>query len=145
MDAKIKTNNRLWQARHKRGLEQKQVAYLLGHKTINQISRYENGTKTPSLRTALKLELILHMPVSDLFPDHYQQCRAEIAERLAQDALPETSGNGIKYLKDAHLCTYANALLQKKPTKAETDSARTHSIALTFRLSDVINKRQYRD
>lgn len=136
-----KTNNRLWQARHKAGLEEKQVAYLLGHKNVNQISRYERGVNTPSFKTALKLELILRVPVADLFPEHYQCCRAEIADRLAKLRLPETDDDQLERSADAHICTYANLPLQKKPTPGEINSARQHTINLMRRLGDVIHEK----
>lgn len=141
MDVKTKTNNRLWQVRRKAGLEQKQVAYLLGHKTISQISRYESGAKTPSLKNALKLELILRVPIADLFPEQYQKGRAEVAERLTKLKLPDTNDNQVEQFPDAHICTYANLPLQKKPTAEEINSARRHTIKLMRRLGDVIHKK----
>jgi transcriptional regulator with XRE-family HTH domain len=41
---KIKISNRLWKARKRRGLGQKQVAFLIG-KTIGEVSRYERGVR----------------------------------------------------------------------------------------------------
>lgn len=141
MNSKTKINNRLWQARHKSGLEQKQLAYLLGHKTVNQVSRYESGAKTPSLKTALKLELILRVPVRDLFPEHYQLCRKEIAAQTDKINLPD-SYNAVNSERqpNSHICTYDNLLLQKKPSKDEIISAKTHSINLIRKLSDVIRR-----
>ncbi len=138
MIAKTKINNRLWQARHKAGLEEKQVAYLLGHKNVNQISRYERGVNTPSFKTALKLELILGVPVADLFPEHYQSGRVEIAERFTKLKLPVANDRRLERSPDAHICTYDNSLLQKKPTVDEISVAKRHSINLIRKLGDVI-------
>src|SRR5437870_13110734 len=78
---KNKTENRLWIARKKRGFEQKQVAHLLNHKSVDQISRYENGSRLPKLQTALKLEIVYGVPLRLLFTDLYSQLRTEIKER----------------------------------------------------------------
>src|SRR5688572_3524715 len=78
---KNKIQNRLWITRKRRGLEQKQVAYLLNHRTVNQISRYENGSRMPTLLAALKLEIIFGVPARLLFPDLHEQLRAEIRKR----------------------------------------------------------------
>ncbi len=144
MKTETKINNRLWQARHRAGLEQKQVARLLGHKNCDQISRYERGARLPSLRIALKLELIYHTPISNLFPEHYQKYRAEIAATDTQsDQSNElVSGNEDEKLPDAHICTYDNLLLRKKPTAVEINAARKHSIRLIQTISDVIRRRQ---
>ncbi len=143
MKAEIKTNNRLWQARRRSGLEQKQVARFLGHKNCDQISRYERGMRMPGLRIALKLELIFRTPVSALFPEHYQQYRAEIAANTVQSsALPLPDEQVTERLPDAHICTYGNLLLQKKPTESDIDAARKHTIKLTRKIGEVISEQK---
>ena len=81
MEGKTKLNNRLWQIRHKIGLEQKQVARLLGHKTTDQISRYERGRSVPSFKSACKLAIIYGTSLPELFPEHCEQYRREILDR----------------------------------------------------------------
>jgi len=61
--------NKLWLYRKKRDLGQKQVAYLMGLKSVADISRYERSEKYPSLINAISLELALNTPVSSLFPE----------------------------------------------------------------------------
>ena len=140
MKAETKINNRLWQARHHAGLEQKQVARFLGHKNCDQISRYERGARLPGLRIALKLEIIYGTSVGTLFPDHYQKLRAEIAAQSSDDGLlPLPNGVEGERLPDAHVCTYGNSLLQKKPIESEIDAARQHTIKLMRRIGDVIS------
>ena len=141
MKAETKTNNRLWQARHKSGLEQKQVARILGHKNCDQISRYERGARMPGLRIALKLELIYGTPVSTLFPEHYGQYRSEIAVNSLTNILPLLNDKEGERLPDAHVCTYESLLLQKKPAQSEIDAARKHTIKLMRRIGDVIGER----
>lgn len=142
MRAQTKINNRLWQARHKAGLEQKQVARLLGHKNCDQVSRYERGVRLPNLRTALKLELIYHTPVARLFPEHYGNYRLEIVAVAATNRLPSSDNNGVERLPEAHVCTYDNLLLKKNPTVAETDAANKHTIRLIENISAVIRRRR---
>ena len=142
MKAETKINNRLWQARQRAGLEQKQVARLLGHKNCDQLSRYERGARLPSLRIALKLEIIYRTPVSNLFPEHYQQYRAEIA--VADTQSGQSNGLAENYegerLPDAHICTYGNSMLRKKPTADEISAARKHSIRLIQTIAEVVHR-----
>src|SRR6266545_2745585 len=85
--------NRLWLARKRRGLGQKQVAYLLAHQSPDQISRYEQGVKLPTLSTALMLEIIYGAPIRLLYRELYEQLRTEIGERLeSQPILKESYG-----------------------------------------------------
>jgi len=142
MKTETKINNRLWQARHKCGLEQKQVARLLGHKNCDQISRYERGVRVPNLRTALKLELIYGIPIRDLFPEHYQKHRAEIAANTLSHSLLPSMDEGISRLPDAHICTYENALLKKKPIAADIEAANKHSIQMIQNIAEVIHRRR---
>jgi transcriptional regulator with XRE-family HTH domain len=142
MKAETKTNNRLWQARHKSGLEQKQVARILGHKSCDQISRYERGARIPGLRIALKLELIYATPVSTLFPEHYGQYRGEIAANTSiNSVLPLPDEKAVERLPEAHVCTYGSVLLQKKLTESDIDTARQHTIKLMRRIGEVIGER----
>ena len=86
-DAKNQTQNKngsnsLWAYRKKRGLSQKQVAYLMGHKSTAHISHYERGEKLPSLQNALKLEAVLGgVFVSFLYPELFSRIRQEVHTR----------------------------------------------------------------
>lgn len=80
---KHKLQKRLWLARSRRDLGQKQVAYLLGHKNLDQVSRYETGSSLPTLQTALKLEIIFGVPVRALFPELHAALRSEIRKRAS--------------------------------------------------------------
>src|SRR2546421_8984869 len=74
--------NRLWQTRKRRGLEQKQIAYLLNHHTPDQVSRYELGTRLPTLETALLLEMIYGAPLRVLYKDLYERLQGKLRDRL---------------------------------------------------------------
>ena len=141
MKPETKTNNRLWQARRHVGLEQKQVARLLGHQSCDQLSRYERGMRMPGLRIALKLELIYRTPVGALFPEHYDQYRGEIASRTSSNSLsPLPNEQAAEHLLEAHVCTYGNLLLQKKPSAAGINEVRKHTIKLIRKISEVIGE-----
>ena len=142
MAAKTKTYNRLWQARGRANLEQKQVARLLGHTTCDQLSRYERGARMPGLRIAFKLEIIYRTPVSRLFPEQYQRCRAEIAadaERFNKSLPYETDEEP---LPEAHVCTYGSLLLKKKTSQAEINAVRKHCLRLIEKSSEVIHRQK---
>lgn len=62
------------------------VARLLGHQDSSALSDYESGKHAPSLANALRLAIILRVPVEFLFPALYEGLRNEIRaeeERLA--------------------------------------------------------------
>ncbi|MGH8633274.1 MAG: helix-turn-helix transcriptional regulator, partial [Burkholderiales bacterium] len=70
--------NRLWRYRKIRELSQKDIARLLGHKNTAHVSRWENGTKTPTLENALLLAHILKAPVEALFSERAAELQAAI-------------------------------------------------------------------
>ncbi len=76
--------NRLWRYRTARQFSQKHIATLLGHRNTAQVSRWENGQKTPTLANALMLSHILKAPVEALFADHATELQAEIDARTEQ-------------------------------------------------------------
>lgn len=55
------------------GLSQRDVARLLGGKNGSKVSGYEHFTRTPTLRTALKLQAILDRPVAELFEGMFKE------------------------------------------------------------------------
>src|SRR5262245_24983210 len=86
---KIKTRNRLWSARKRRNLRQKQVALLLG-KTIQEISRYETGSRVPELYTLLALEVIYKKPLHTLFPETHKQVLKDLQSKLNRQEFLQT-------------------------------------------------------
>ena len=74
--------NRLWQARKQTGLGQKDVAFLLGHHSISQISRWERGKRIPSTIEVLKLSIIYRRLVNDLLREYYEELTEGINERF---------------------------------------------------------------
>jgi transcriptional regulator with XRE-family HTH domain len=76
--------NRIWLYRKRMRLRQKHVAYLMGLKSANHVSHYECGRKLPMLENAIKLEVILNVPVSFLFPELASRIRKEVLKRREQ-------------------------------------------------------------
>lgn len=86
MKKQLIVKNKLATFRRRRGLSQRKAAALMGHRNHAALWAYERGTVAPSLRAALKLEIILRTPVAFLFPGLYESLRDEIRakeEKLA--------------------------------------------------------------
>jgi transcriptional regulator with XRE-family HTH domain len=133
---KTKTQNRLWLARKRRGLGQKQVAYLLD-KNVDEISRYERGIRIPSLETVLGLELIYGIPARLLFKDVYEQLQAEISARTpSQEVLkaiyPEASAEG---QLSGEYCSYQEILNLQSGSAQERSKVRDHITKLAKKLA----------
>jgi transcriptional regulator with XRE-family HTH domain len=79
--------NRLDIYRKRMRFSQRHVACLLGHTNSSVWSRWERGARLPSLANALRLGIILRIPVEFLFyslhDDLRNQIRAE-EERFAE-------------------------------------------------------------
>ena len=74
-------NNSLWVARNRMGFSQIRVARALGLKRTSVLSRYEHGTRLPSLENALKLEIVYRTPVAYLFDDLYMGLKQKIRRK----------------------------------------------------------------
>ena len=81
MEGITNSSNALRQCRRERGLKQKEVAWLIGQKTLSHVSRYEQNRTLPNLLTALKFEIIYRRPVAFLYPDLYQHLKREIRNK----------------------------------------------------------------
>ena len=77
----VHTTNRLTLYRKRMRLSQKQVAAILGLGNAADLSRYERGKSRPTLERALALEIVYRIPVAFLFPDLYENLRAEIRDQ----------------------------------------------------------------
>lgn len=63
------------------GFSQTQVARALGLRRTSILSRYEHGTRIPSLVNALKLEIVYRTPVAFLFDNLYSDLKRKIRQR----------------------------------------------------------------
>jgi DNA-binding XRE family transcriptional regulator len=79
--------NRLDIYRRRMRFSQRHVAFLLGHTNSSVWSRWERGERVPSLTNALRLGIILRIPVEFLFYSLHDQLRNQIRaveERIAE-------------------------------------------------------------
>lgn len=133
---KTKIQNRLWLARKRRGLGQKQVAYLLD-KTVDEISRYERGLRIPSLETVLGLELIYGIPARVLFKDIYEQLHAKISAQIPNQELlkaiyPEALTAG---QLSGEYCSYREIINLQPESALERSKVRDHITELAKKLA----------
>lgn len=80
--ASHKLPNYLRVHRKRLGLSQREVAFLLGWGNASQPSRYEHFSRTPTLRTALALAVILRVSVYDLFLGEYQRVETAVFRQV---------------------------------------------------------------
>lgn len=66
-------NTRLIDARKQKGLNQTQLAHLLGFKGKQSVANWENGHSTPTLTTAIKIAKVLNESVEFLFGHDVQE------------------------------------------------------------------------
>ena len=131
-----KVENRLWSARKRRKLQQKQVAYLLNHHTPDQVSRYELGTRLPTLETALLLEMIYGAPVRILYKGLYERLQAELRARL--EGVPQLKEHLAEFLEIEGVheyCAYTAMLQTSHHSEADRLKVRLHVTELAKRLA----------
>jgi transcriptional regulator with XRE-family HTH domain len=83
-------HNHLDVYRRRLSFSSRQVAALLGHQTTSTLSNYERGERLPGLVNALRLAIILRVPIEFLFPILYEELRKEIR------ALEELAGKPVQ-------------------------------------------------
>ena len=75
-------NNYLKAYRKQSGLSQKDISYLIDKPSLSTVSKYEHGSATPTLETALSLHILYQVPIHKLFPKLYKTCEYKILQRL---------------------------------------------------------------
>ncbi len=128
MPSKQKHKNHLTLVRKKNALGQKQIAALLGHKTADQISRYELGVKMPTLKTAIKLGIIYNVPIRTLFYGYYELCLNEV-RRQENNPNGKASNPGsfnADSARETEFCTVAEKLKSFSVPEPELNKARSH-------------------
>lgn len=120
--------SRLRLARMRLGYEQKQIAKLLGYKTIPQISRYETGQRLPSLKIALKFSIIYKLPVRVLFNTYYEECLRELESRAK---LPNHRSNSHPDLAEpSDYCSYTEMMNSRFLTDLDKKKVKKHILNL---------------
>lgn len=131
--------NQLWLARKRLGLGQKHVAYLINHKTTDQVSRYEKGWRIPGLKMLLQLEIIYGVPTRFLYQDWYEELRQEIEAKASTLKVfnPASANPNSTVSPFAEFCFYDELLRSTSVSKAETEKARKHVILLMNRVYEL--------
>lgn len=60
--------NRIRQFRKEKGLTQRELAHVMGYKSVSSLAHMEAGRKLPTIRTIMKLEAALQRPLRDIYP-----------------------------------------------------------------------------
>jgi transcriptional regulator with XRE-family HTH domain len=135
---KIGYSNRLALYRRRKAIGRKQVARLLGHRTIDQISRFERGVKVPSLKTALKLAIIYDIPIRAMLDGYFDTCREEVRmQELSISKLRKATDKSIELKTD--VCTISDSLAKEGVTGLELEKARRHSAELIRRRAEKLD------
>jgi transcriptional regulator with XRE-family HTH domain len=114
MNAKPSRHLNLLRARRKRSaLSQREIAFLLGAHNGSKVSRYEQLTREPELKTALAYEVIFKCPVSELFPGLFKKVKAVVQERAKVLAKRALQGNSKSLLAQKRK-SVANIINQEK-------------------------------
>jgi len=102
--------------RKQSGLSQRELAFLLGLKRREQLSRHEKNRCVPTLRVALACEAVFKTPVADLFAGASDSITREIGTRVETltASLQKKSVQG----KDARLTARKLAWLAEQQGRA---------------------------
>jgi transcriptional regulator with XRE-family HTH domain len=73
---------RLW--RRTGGFKQKEIAKLLGCDSRSLVCRLESGSRLPGFETAVALEVLTGKPLSELFPQAYQEAKEDTLQRVSE-------------------------------------------------------------
>ncbi len=73
----LRTSRRKW------ALTQKELAFLLGHKSPTHISRLEQGKRIPSKEVVLACEVLFELPPRKCFPKLYVEIEEAILTRAS--------------------------------------------------------------
>lgn len=69
--------------RKRSGLSLKEAAHILGYEHGGELSRHERLASVPSLRAALRYEVLYRAPISKLFSGLFEEEQKEVEERLS--------------------------------------------------------------
>lgn len=67
--------------RRRAALSQDEIAFLLGCEHGTKIGRYERGRRTPLFESILALEVVLGVPVAELFAGRFHKVEQSVVQR----------------------------------------------------------------
>lgn len=76
IQCRLRTYRRMW------GLNQEELAQLLGRRGGNQVSRLEHGERVPTLEVALACEILFGVIPGEMFPQVYETMEERLMRRL---------------------------------------------------------------
>lgn len=76
--------NRLRKHRRINGYKQSEVVYILGLKSSNRLSRWEQGLSMPSVENLIKLSILYHVLIEELYFDLRLEFITEINKKKKQ-------------------------------------------------------------
>ncbi len=120
--ATLRLQNYLRAYRRKSGLTQQEVAFLLGFRNGEPISRYEKRRRLPPLETALACEAIFGVPVSELFAGVRETKEKEIRKRMLElrSKLSVKTPAGSEALETSHKLKWLHARSTSRATEVAT-------------------------
>ena len=68
--------------RRRAGLSQRELAALLGYRSHSQVSRYENGRRTPTADEMLQLQIVFGVVPSGVFPHLHERAAHAVVARI---------------------------------------------------------------
>lgn len=74
-------DNYIQMHRQRSGLSQEDVAFLVSITERGSVSRYEQGSRYPSLEILLALEMVLDQPIQKLFAGIAERVRENVSSR----------------------------------------------------------------
>lgn len=67
------------------GLQQKEVAKILGLKSPSSISEWEHGKRLPSLKNWIKLSIVYNTLMDNLFADMRREILYEVVDEIEKE------------------------------------------------------------
>ena len=129
-------NTALWRARRKTGLERKQAARLLGHKSPDALARYERGEIEPNFDNAVKLSIMYGWALEDLFPLKYAGFRQELCSKAAE-VRSHSRASENTLLHRINVCSYERTLLESHSSSNFLPHVRDHVTKLAKLLAGI--------
>lgn len=68
--------------RKRSGLTLRELARLVGHRSVGKVSRHERGLTIPTLPVAISYEAIFRVPIRELFPGVHETAAKNAEARL---------------------------------------------------------------
>lgn len=133
---KYKAGSGLWNLRQRLGIEIKQVARLMGHKSPDSVERYEKG-RVPSVKNCIKLMLIYNSSFLEMFPDLYEKCRDEVSDNIRKGSALIPYKTRMNVREHVQYCSYEKALTWKPFTSYDRDFIKSHVTKIANELSDI--------